>query len=85
MKTRIHLHILLMLALLFAPAIARARYYQPETGRFITMDEMLDNIETVTAESVREVACRFLKKENINLSVLGPIGDLKIKRADLAC
>lgn len=38
MKTRIHLHILLMLALLFAPAIARARYYQPETGRFITMD-----------------------------------------------
>ena len=54
-------------------------------GCFITMDEMLDNIETVTAESVREVACRFLKKENINLSVLGPIGDLKIKRSDLAC
>ena len=38
MKTRIHIHILLVLALLFAPAMAHARFYQPETGRFITMD-----------------------------------------------
>ena len=38
MKTRIHIHLLLVLALLFAPAMAHARYYQPETGRFITMD-----------------------------------------------
>ena len=54
-------------------------------NRFISMDEMLDNIEAVTAEQVMAVANRFLKKENITLAVLGPIGDLKLGRADLAC
>ena len=53
--------------------------------RFISMDEMLENIESVTAESVMAVANQFLKKENIALAVLGPIGDLKIRRSDLAC
>ena len=53
--------------------------------RFISMDEMLENIESVTAESVMAVANQFLRKENIALAVLGPIGDMKIRRSDLGC
>ena len=53
--------------------------------RFFTLDEMLESIEAVTAEQVREIAREFFNPKNITLAVLGNLGDFRIKREDLDC
>src|SRR5579859_5018884 len=40
-------------------------------GRFFTLDEMLERIEAVDAEQVREIAREFFNPKNITLAVLG--------------
>ena len=54
-------------------------------GRFFTLDEMLESIEVVTAEQVRQIAREFFNPKNITLAVLGNLGDFRIKREDLDC
>jgi predicted Zn-dependent peptidase len=53
--------------------------------RFFTLDEMLESIESVSAEQVREIAREFFNPKNITLAVLGNLGDFRIKREDLDC
>jgi len=53
--------------------------------RFFTLDEMLESIEAVTAEQVREIAREFFNPKNITLAVLGNLGDFRIKREELDC
>jgi predicted Zn-dependent peptidase len=53
--------------------------------RFMTLDEMLENIESVKREDVQRIAQQFFTTDTIALAMLGRLGDLKITREDLAC
>ncbi len=53
--------------------------------RFFTLDEMLESIEAVNAEQVREIAREFFNPKNITLAVLGNLGEFRIKREELDC
>ena len=53
--------------------------------RFFTLDEMIESIEAVTAEQIRDIAQEFFDSKNITLAVLGNLGDFRIKREDLDC
>jgi predicted Zn-dependent peptidase len=54
-------------------------------GRFFTLDELLDRIESVTGEQVQDIAQTFFEQKYIALTVLGNLGDFKLTREDLAC
>ncbi|MBK5293997.1 MAG: insulinase family protein [Acidobacteriia bacterium] len=60
--------------------LARQQLY---FGRFATMDEILEAIESVTAEQVRQVACEFFDSRQLALCALGRLAGLKITRAKL--
>ncbi len=51
--------------------------------RFMSMDEMLERIERVTAEEVLALAQRFFHPKQIAVAMLGPLGDFKLRRQDL--
>ena len=53
--------------------------------RFLSLDEMLESIESVRKEEVQVIAEEFFASENIAFAILGRIGDLQITRDDLAC
>ncbi|HZS54955.1 MAG TPA: pitrilysin family protein [Bryobacteraceae bacterium] len=53
--------------------------------RFMSMDEMLDNIESVTRGEVQMIAQEFFGADNIALAMLGALGDLQVTREELAC
>lgn len=53
--------------------------------RFFTLDEMLESIEDVSAEQVRNIAREFFNPKNITLAVLGNLGEFRIKREELDC
>jgi len=53
--------------------------------RFYTLDEMIQSIEDITAEQVQKIAQEFFVSKNINLAMLGHLGEFKIKREDLDC
>lgn len=53
--------------------------------QFMTLDEMLENIESVTRDEVQKIAQEFFCTDNIALAMLGRLGDLRIGRDDLAC
>lgn len=52
-------------------------------GRFFTLDELNESIESVTAEEVQAVAREFFTSENAGLVVLGRLEGLSIERSDL--
>jgi len=54
-------------------------------NRFMSMDEMLENIEAVSREEVQQVAQEFFRSEDIAVATLGRLGDLSITRDDLIC
>ncbi len=54
-------------------------------GRFFTLDELVESIESVTAAAVQTVARTFFDPKQIALTVLGNLENLKIGRGDLAC
>src|SRR5216117_2204882 len=54
-------------------------------GRFFTMDELLESIESVTAEDVQRIAQTFFDSKQIALTILGNLENFKIGREDLAC
>ncbi len=53
--------------------------------RFMTLDEMLESIEAVGREQVRDIAEEFFKTENVALAMLGRVGGIEITRDDLTC
>jgi predicted Zn-dependent peptidase len=53
--------------------------------RFLSLDEMLDSIESVTREEVQMIAQEFFRTESIGLAMLGRLGDTEISRDDLVC
>jgi len=54
-------------------------------GRSISLDEIAAGIDAVTADDVLAVARDLLATERIALTILGPLGSIKVTRADLAC
>ena len=53
-------------------------------GRFISLDEMLERIEEVTAEQVRALAQEFFNPEHIAVTMLGRLEGFKMTREDLS-
>jgi predicted Zn-dependent peptidase len=53
--------------------------------RFMSLDEMLDSIESVTREEVQAIAEEFFCNEQIALAMLGRIGGVEVAREDLVC
>ena len=51
--------------------------------RFLSLDEMLEKIESVTREQVQAIAEEFFRQENIALAMLGRLSDVKVGREDL--
>jgi predicted Zn-dependent peptidase len=54
-------------------------------GRFLTLDEVSEQIEAVEAESLRELANEWFRQEKIALAILGNLGDFQMGREKLAC
>jgi predicted Zn-dependent peptidase len=54
-------------------------------NRFFTMDEIIEEIEKVTAENVREVAHDFFAPERIAVTMLGRLNGWKLDHKDLVC
>ena len=53
--------------------------------RFITLDEIINHVEAVTADDLSQLANEFFKPELIAVTVLGNLNGLKISREQLAC
>jgi predicted Zn-dependent peptidase len=54
-------------------------------GRFFTLDELVESIESVTAGDVQRIAQTFFDPKQVALTVLGNLENFKIGREDLAC
>ena len=54
-------------------------------GRFFSLDELVESIESVTADDVQRIAVAFFDPKQIALTVLGNLENLKIGREDLVC
>jgi predicted Zn-dependent peptidase len=54
-------------------------------ARFFTLDELVESIETVTAQHVQRIAQTFFDPKQIALTVLGNLENWKIGREDLVC
>lgn len=50
---------------------------------FMSMDEMLERVERVTAEEVQALAQRFFDPKQIAVAMLGPLGSFRLRRQDL--
>src|SRR5271170_867430 len=62
--------------------LARQQMY---FGRFFSLDELVESIESVTAGHVQRIAQQFFDQKQIALTVLGSLDGFKIGREDLAC
>src|SRR5215472_4223455 len=62
--------------------LARQQMY---FDRFFTMDETIEQIESVTAEEVSEMAGELFKPDQIAITVLGNLDGLKLSRENLVC
>lgn len=54
-------------------------------GRYVSTDEIAAGIDAVTGDEVTAVAREIFVGERLALTALGPLGGVKISRADLAC
>ena len=54
-------------------------------GRIRSLDEINDDIESVTAQQVEALANEWFQQDRMALAVLGNLDGLRINRADLAC
>jgi predicted Zn-dependent peptidase len=52
---------------------------------FYGMDELIEKIESVTAEELTELSNQFFRTESIAVTVLGNLNGLKLTRSQLAC
>ncbi len=53
--------------------------------RFYTLDELIEKIDSVTVEELKELANEFFRTESIAVTVLGNLNGLKLTRDQLAC
>jgi predicted Zn-dependent peptidase len=53
--------------------------------RFYGLDELIEKIQAVTAEELKDLANYFFKTENIAVTVLGNLNGLRLTREQLAC
>ncbi len=53
--------------------------------RFFGMDELIEKIEAVTAEELKQLASEFFRTDSIAVTVLGNLNGLKLSREQLAC
>jgi predicted Zn-dependent peptidase len=53
--------------------------------RFLSLDELLESVERVTAEDVQRIARTFFDPRQVALTVLGHLDGLRIGREDLVC
>jgi predicted Zn-dependent peptidase len=63
-------------------SLARQQMYW---GRFFSLDEITAEIDRVTAADLQRVANQLLQSDQLALTFLGNLGNLKITREDLAC
>jgi predicted Zn-dependent peptidase len=54
-------------------------------GRFISPDEVLAEIEAVTAEGLHRMANEIFQTEKLSVTALGNLKGFKLKRSQLAC
>jgi predicted Zn-dependent peptidase len=54
-------------------------------GRFFSLDETIDQIESVTAEEITEMAENLFQPDKIAITVLGNLDGLKLAREHLVC
>jgi len=54
-------------------------------GRFFDLDELLESIESVSAENIQRIAQTFFDTRRIALTVLGNLNGFHISREDLKC
>ena len=54
-------------------------------AKFFTLDELVESIESVTADDVQRIAQTFFDSKQIALTVLGNLENFKIGREDLVC
>lgn len=59
----------------------QAMYYD----RFLSIDEVVELIEQVTAEQIRDVAQECLQSDRIALAFLGNLGEMTLSREALVC
>ena len=62
--------------------LARQQMY---FGRFLSLDEMIANIDAVTTKEIDAITSDFFQTERISLTVLGRLDGLKIDREMLTC
>ena len=62
--------------------LARQQMY---FGRFLSLDEMIANIDGVTAENIAAITSEFFQTKRVSLTVLGRLDGLKIDRKMLVC
>ena len=53
--------------------------------RFFSLDETIDEIESVTAEGIAEMANSLFHQDKVAVTVLGNLDGLKISREELVC
>src|SRR5215467_15500666 len=53
--------------------------------RFYGLDELIEKIESVTAEELQQLANQFFQTENIAVTILGNLNGLKLTREQLSC
>ncbi len=53
--------------------------------RFFTMDELVDRIEAVSADQVREISRQLFDSKQIALTVLGNLNGFRVGRDELVC
>jgi predicted Zn-dependent peptidase len=63
-------------------SLARQQMY---FGRFFSLDDLVTQIEQVTPDDIQTLARDLFRPESIALTLLGPLGAMKLNRADLAC
>jgi predicted Zn-dependent peptidase len=54
-------------------------------GRFIPVEEIVDEIDAVTPEDTQRIANHLFQPELLALTLLGNLGPMKIDRTQLHC
>ena len=62
--------------------LARQQMYY---GRFFTAEEIIGEVDRVSAEDVQRLARSLFVPERLALTLLGNLGRMKVTRGDLAC
>ena len=65
--------------------MANLARHQMYFGRFFGVDEIMEEIESVTTTDVQRLAQELFQPESMALTLLGNLGPMKVGQEDLAC